>query len=50
MTYRSRKWIANSIGGVLAAAIFALAVTRGDLVTALAAIAAVGVLAVLSLV
>lgn len=50
MTYRSRKWITNSIGGVLAAAIFALACLRGDLVTALGAVAAIAVLAVLSLV
>ncbi len=50
MTYRSRKWVANGIGAVLAAAIFALACARGDLVTALCAIAAFGVLALLSLV
>ena len=50
MTYRSRKWIANSVGGALAAAIFALAFIRGDLVTALGAIAALGVLAFLSIV
>ncbi len=50
MTYRSNKWMTNSVGAVLAVAIFALACTRGDLVTALCAIAALGVLAFLSLV
>ncbi len=50
MTYRSRKWIANSVGAVFAVAIFALACARGDLVTALCAIAALGVLGFLSLV
>ena len=50
MTYRSRKWIANGIGAVLATAIFVLAYTRGDVITALGAVAAIGVLAVLSLV